>query len=413
MAWQGIKGHDAVFQRFLRAQQRGRLAGSFLFVGLSGIGKRKFAIALAKGFLCKGNGNNSLDPCGVCDSCRLFGSADNSVNNSADNSANKSADKIENSERSKTSELLKSPSPENEKKSKKSKSDKTSGKDSGKNSGKEKEIITENFISPHPDLYYVSKPLDKSSLPLELLIGDKEHRGHSGLCYNISRTPFLGHHKVAIIDDADFLNAEGANALLKTLEEPPADSLLILIGTSTAKQLPTIRSRCQIIRFAPLPPQILGTLLMEQGIAVTLEQSLTLARRSGGSFDQAKDFFDDDIEIIRNELNTALSQHRLNSVALAAKLNEFIEKVGKEAPLRRRRLRLTFNLAIDFFREKMKKAETPRQKEETAATQERHENNAQHYAKRLERTLDALEHIDRNANIPFIVDSWCADLTKC
>ncbi|MDR2439002.1 MAG: hypothetical protein LBE12_06505 [Planctomycetaceae bacterium] len=386
MAWQGIKGHDAIFQRFLQAQQRGRLAGSFLFVGPSGIGKRKFAIALAKGFLCKGNGNDSIDPCGVCDSCRLFGNTDNT-------------------EKKPNDPPQKSHNTENEKKSKKEKSDKSSSK--------EKEITVEDFISPHPDLYYVSKPLDKSFLPLELLIGDKEHRGQSGLCYNISRTPFLGHRKAAIINDADFLNAEGANALLKTLEEPPPDSLFILIGTSTTKQLPTIRSRCQIIRFAPLSPQILGSLLVDQGIAATLEQSLILARRAGGSLDQAKDFFDDDIEIIRNDLNAALSKSYLNSVALAAKLNEFVEKVGKEAPLRRRRLRLVFNLAIDFFREKMKKAEPPRQKEETAVNHERRENNLQQAAQRLERTLDALEHIDRNVNIPFIVDSWCADLTKC
>ncbi|MDR1963392.1 MAG: hypothetical protein LBQ50_06410 [Planctomycetaceae bacterium] len=371
MTWQGIKGHDAVFQRFQRALQRGRLAGSFLFIGPSGIGKRQFAIALAKGFLCKGN--SSLDPCGVCDSCRLFESA----------------------------ESAKTLPPENEKKSKKGKSEK---------SKEIKETVAEEFISPHPDLYYVSKPPDKSFLPLELLIGDKEHRGQSGLCYNISRTPFLGHHKVAIIEDADFLHAEGANALLKTLEEPPPDALLILIGTSTTKQLPTIRSRCQIIRFAPLPPQILGSLLMEQGVVSTLEQSLTLAKRAGGSLDQAKDFFDDDIEIIRSELNRSLSHARLDSVALAAKLNEFIEKVGKEAPLRRRRLRLLFNLAIDFFREKMKKSETPRQTDETATHRER--PNIQRVARRLDRTLDALEQIDRNVNIPFVVDAWCADLAN-
>ncbi|MDR0608918.1 MAG: hypothetical protein LBG58_02315 [Planctomycetaceae bacterium] len=384
MTWQGIKGHDAVAQRFQRAQKRGRLAGSFLFVGLPGIGKRMFAIALAKSFLCKGNNDSGLEPCGVCDSCRLF----------------ESAERTEKVEKTVAAQPVAS---ESEKKTKKSKSTKTH---------ETKEPAVEEFVSPHPDLYYVSKPPDKSFLPLELLIGDKEHRGQSGLCYNISRTPFLGHHKVAIIDDADFLNAEGANALLKTLEEPPSDSLLILIGTSTAKQLPTIRSRCQIIRFAPLSSQILGSLLVEQGIVSTLEQSLTLARRAGGSLDQAKNLFDDDIETIRNELYGALAHQHLNSVALAVKLNEFIEKVGKEAPLRRRRLRLLFNLAIDFFREKMKKSEIPQQNTATAAHQERYENNAQQAARRLDRTLEALEYVDRNVNIPFIVDAWCANLVK-
>ena len=68
-----------------------------------------------------------------------------------------------------------------------------------------------------------------------------------------------------MIDDADYLNAEGANALLKTLEEPPPRSVLILIGTSPAKQLPTIRSRCQLIRFQPLPIEVVAQLLVSSG----------------------------------------------------------------------------------------------------------------------------------------------------
>jgi DNA polymerase-3 subunit delta' len=344
MVWQGIKGHDAIASRFQLALERGRLAGSFLFVGRSGIGKRLFALALARGLLCKGNGNSSLIYCGQCDSCRLFavGSADFAV----------SDNHIKSNENSKG-----------------------------------------EFVSAHPDLYYVNKPPDKSFLPLELLIGDKEHRGQAGLCYNISRTPFLGHRKVGIIDDADFLNAEGANALLKTLEEPPPDSVLILIGTSTAKQLPTIRSRCQIIRFLPLSPQILGTLLMEQGVVSTLEQAFALAKRAEGSLDQAKDFYDDAIESISTVLNSSLSSNRLNTVALSIKLNEFVEAAGKEAPLKRRRLRLAFNLAVNYFRERLKKPD-----------------EAVRAAQRLDRTLETLEQIDRNANTQLLVDAWCNDL---
>ena len=73
-----------------------------------------------------------------------------------------------------------------------------------------------------------------------------------GLCHDIALKPFRGGRKIAIIDDADYLNQEGANCLLKTLEEPPEKSVIILIGTSQQRQLPTIRSRCQIVRFAPL-----------------------------------------------------------------------------------------------------------------------------------------------------------------
>ena len=81
-----------------------------------------------------------------------------------------------------------------------------------------------------------------------------------GLCHDISLKPYMGNRKVAIVDDADYLNAEGANSLLKTLEEPPPRSVLILVGTTPAKQLPTIRSRCRIIRFDPLPTETVAEL---------------------------------------------------------------------------------------------------------------------------------------------------------
>ncbi len=74
-----------------------------------------------------------------------------------------------------------------------------------------------------------------------------------GLCHDIALKPFMGGRKVAIIDDADDLNEEGANCLLKTLEEPPPHSVLILIGTSAERQLPTIRSRARRFVFSRSP----------------------------------------------------------------------------------------------------------------------------------------------------------------
>ncbi len=350
MSWQGVHGHDGIVERFRRAKQRGRLAGSFLFIGPPGIGKRLFALALAKGYLCKGNGPEELDPCGHCDSCRLFFGDEPSANES------------------------------------------------------------DGPATTHPDLYYVSKPADKSLLPLELLIGDKDHRGRSGLCYNIYRTPYLGHGKVAIIDDADFMNMEGANALLKTLEEPPPDALLILIGTSSNKQLPTIRSRCQIIRFAPLSVQFLGSLLLDRGIVATQEQGLKLARRAGGSFDLAQELYDDSGDEIRGELEKQLLKAGLDSVALAARINEHVDAAGKDAPTRRRRLRGICYLAIDLFRSKIRKMEAVSPEDESAGLREQHLGEARLASRRLERTLETLEQIDRNAQLPFIVDAWCHEM---
>lgn len=66
--------------------------------------------------------------------------------------------------------------------------------------------------------------------------------------------PLIGRRKIVILDDADLLRREAANALLKTIEEPPPDSLIILVSSRPEALLPTIRSRCQEIRFAPLAP---------------------------------------------------------------------------------------------------------------------------------------------------------------
>jgi len=68
--------------------------------------------------------------------------------------------------------------------------------------------------------------------------------------------PFEARKRVIIIDSAHKMNASSANALLKTLEEPPEDTVLILITSAVNYILPTIRSRCQKIRFQRLSTDV-------------------------------------------------------------------------------------------------------------------------------------------------------------
>ena len=325
--WQNIRGHDEIVERFRRAFRRGRLAGSFLFIGPPGVGKRRFAFALAMGLLCKKK--DDLNPCWECDSCKLFGGLGSTEFN----------------------------------------------------------FDTGDFSSPHPDLFYVAKPADKSELPLELLIGDKEHRGGAGLCFNISRTPFYNNGKVAIINDADFFNEAGANALLKTLEEPPPDAVLILIGTSTAKQLPTIRSRCQIVRFASLSSEVLSAILLEKGIVSSPELVEKWVLQAEGSIDQAKELAVSDIDLFRAEFMKYLTAPQWDAIALATSLNNMVGTVEKGAP-QRQLLRQIFGLVVTHFRNEM---------------QSEHSRSA---ARRLERTLDALGNVDRNVSLPLVIEAW-------
>ena len=202
----------------------------------------------------------------------------------------------------------------------------------------------------HPDLEIVSKPEDKSFLPLELFIGDKEHRMKEGLCRKIALRPFLGGRKIAIIDDADFLNAEGANCLLKTLEEPPPQSLLILIGTSAAKQLPTIRSRCQLIRFRPLRTEQVEELLLSRGLVAEPSEAQRLAAASEGSVQRAMELADAELWDFRDKLQQRLAEPQMDGVGLAKTVMALIEEAGKDAPVKRRRMRQIARFTADFYR---------------------------------------------------------------
>jgi DNA polymerase-3 subunit delta' len=111
-------------------------------------------------------------------------------------------------------------------------------------------------LAPHPDIKLTT-------------INDKKKRSITiddirRLIKENSLKPFMGSKKVFIIDQADRMTPEAANAFLKVLEEPSPTSYLILITAKYLSLLPTIRSRCQLYRFKPLPPAVLSRLLKEK-----------------------------------------------------------------------------------------------------------------------------------------------------
>jgi DNA polymerase III subunit delta' len=253
----------------------------------------------------------------------------------------------------------------------------------------------------HPDLDVLGKPEGKSAIPLELLIGDKEHRGREGLCSRITLKPFGNRRKAALIDDADYLNAEGANALLKTLEEPPPRSILILIGTSPAKQLPTIRSRCQLIRFQPLAAEIVAQLLIEQGVVGSTEEAGRLASLGEGSIQQAKALTDPELGQFRLLLCDELEKRLFDPLRLAQNVAQFVDAAGKEASDRRLRLHMAVRFAADFYRQQLFiQADATRLAAAGTATPQ------DHTARRLDRCLETDQQIDRNANQTTLIESW-------
>lgn len=103
----------------------------------------------------------------------------------------------------------------------------------------------------HGDLKIIKRVPDpkKPDGPVRNVITVDQIRDLSGF---FAHTSAEGGYRVAIIDEADSMNANAANALLKLLEEPPANSLIMLTSISTTRLLPTIRSRCRVLGLRPL-----------------------------------------------------------------------------------------------------------------------------------------------------------------
>jgi DNA polymerase III subunit delta' len=267
MSWRQIRGHDEVRLRFMAALQSGRLAHAYLFVGPEGVGKKRFAIELAKTLLCERD-SNAGDACDQCAGCRLVDA------------------------------------------------------------------------DTHPDLVVTGKPADKHEFPIAVI---------QELVSGLGLKPARGRRRITVVDDADLFNEESANCFLKTLEEPPPGSLLILIGTEAAFQLPTIRSRCQVIPFDALADEIVEERLRAAGIADLL-QLKSIVRIAAGSPGHAIALADPAVWPIRRQILDTLTSAKPDGPALAKAWQESIEAAGKETSLQRPRALQLVRLALDIFR---------------------------------------------------------------
>ena len=266
------------------------------------------------------------------------------------------------------------------------------------------EACAQESALTHPDLITISKPADKNKVLIEQMIGTRDRRMREGLCHDIGLKPFAGGRKIAVIDDADVISLEAANALLKTLEEPPPGAMIILIGTSASQQLPTIRSRSQIVRFAPLDADVISRLLIEQRVIDDPQEAKRLAELAGGSLVRAIELADPDLRAFRQQLVTSLSAPVLDSVRTAQMVSEFVDAAGREAIDRRWRLRQVISLAAEHYRQAMRTSIDAAHRTEILNTE------AEQSAARVERCLDALEHVDRYVNQATLIGSWIDDL---
>ena len=243
-----------ILRRMLAAR---RVPGALLFAGEDGVGKKLFALELAKALNCRAQGVEACDRCASCQRIArfTFPAAD-------DTEANK-------------------------------------------------RIIW----SEHPDVGLV-RPAGRFIVVPQMRDIERE----------ANFRPYEGTARFFIIEEADKLNEASSNALLKTLEEPPPTSHLILITSRPASLLPTIRSRCQVIRFAPLTTSEIEAYLSRDKRFSGADARL-LARAARGSIGRA---LATDLESFRRQRETmldvigalALTGDRARLLRVAEELND-------------------------------------------------------------------------------------------
>ena len=216
--FRNLAGNEHVKQTLRHLISKGRVPNSLLFAGDDGIGKRQFAIELAKTFVC-------LEPsegeaCDVCAACRR-------------------------------ADVFSFPKPD------------------------DRDAYKRVIFSDHPDIGTVV-PFNRT-----ILVDSVRH-----LESEANFRPYEATDRIFIIDDADKMNDAASNALLKTLEEPASTTHIFLVTSRPDSLLPTIRSRCQTLRFAPVGGDEIERFLIEDR-AFTHDEARLAARLSRGSIGRA------------------------------------------------------------------------------------------------------------------------------
>jgi DNA polymerase-3 subunit delta' len=259
----------------------------------------------------------------------------------------------------------------------------------------------------HPDFTIAGRPEDTLELPIEVI---------RELCRSFALKPARGKGKVAILDDADDLNDAAANCFLKTLEEPPPRSVLILIATTPNLQLPTIVSRCQIVRFRPLPQPIIKELIETEGVSDP-QLAERLARLSGGSPGRALSLTDPGLWVFRQKLFDRLLEPRVDGVALARDWIQFAEDAGKEGAAQRRRAALALHFLIEFLEQAllMSAGVASRVAEPAdfpALEKLAKRQGPEQILQMLDRCQEAEVHIDRRVQLALVVESLADTLAN-
>lgn len=207
-----------------------------------------------------------------------------------------------------------------------------------------------------PDFIEIGVPAGKNVIPISLIAGETTDgkRGREGLCYELSVSPQASDRRVAVINDAGLMNTESANALLKTLEEPPAHSLILLVCDNPDTLLPTIRSRCQIVRFFPLNEADVQEILLAEEIVESPEEAASIASLCEGSLETARQLLHPELRKLKATVARQLNQMEgMKPLEVAASVTAGIEEMSSNTPEQRQNAQWLLRFVADAIRARL------------------------------------------------------------
>ena len=165
----------------------------------------------------------------------------------------------------------------------------------------------------HPDLHTLAPVKKSRNIDVEAI---------DGIIEAASLRPYEGRWRVFIIQDAERMREPAQNHLLKTLEEPVGKSVFILVTEHPQWLLPTIRSRCQRVRFGALRPETVVEILQRER-EVSPEEAGAVAALSGGQMDRAFDLLDTDKRTVVFDVITRLAEGE-DPLAIAEEFSSYL-----------------------------------------------------------------------------------------
>ncbi len=303
--WDNVTGQERAKSILINSFQRKRIAHAYLFHGLEGTGKDAAAVEFAMLINCESPLNNR-DACGVCKSCKDISSL-----------------------RPPLMRFI-------------------TALPTGKNESDDKDPLV--TLDEEDAQIYLHE--------LSLKAADKYHRinipGANDIRISsirllkdqVSLSGYANKKKVFMISQADRMNQQSSNALLKILEEPPEDTVLILTTSRVNSLLPTIVGRCSLLKFDPLSEEEITSYLNINHPELTERDAKFFAALSQGSITVCRDIMSQDYMDLRDRVigyiaSTITNRHLI----LGAEIDHVISKKDKQ------RIKRFLSLLAIWFRD--------------------------------------------------------------